>query len=366
MTVARTLARQFRGDGYSSGVVSLGPSSELLMDPMVWADMNDVRYVTINRRGDLSSMLQVTEAVRSMKPRIVVCHSHRHAPALVAGMTARGRMPKIVVVEHHSSALRNRSHNVQSGLALACSNAVVLLSEAGQAGYPFLNSRLPGARRQAIIPNGVDTAIFPSVRCTRDTGTPPTLVIGMTSRLTPTKEHPVLIRAVGELKASGALRGIRLELAGTGPTHDSLVSLVLELGLEQEVNFRGHIDGQALVDYYSGLDVYAHATLGEGVSIALLEAAAARVPIVASDVAGVQDVFIDGETAVLVPPSDVSALANGIMRASRRDASVSISEAAWSMVDRKYSARRMMQGYLDLFSRIDPKGPWVSGTSTAK
>lgn len=360
LAAAQTLARGFTCTGLRSGAVALGPAEVIVSDPRAWVDMAEVHIVPLRSRGDISSMLGTAKAIRAMRPRVVLCHSHRHAPAAFLGQLLSGRRPRMLVVEHHSIPLRSRMDNFRSAIALALSRGVALLSLEYQEAYPLRRAWLPGARRQFIVPNGVDLTLFPRNGAkTNGGGRDGRIILGMASRLVPSKQHDVLIRALALLRSGESPLDAELRIAGEGPTADQLRELSRDLGVADRVTFLGHVEGDDLISFFRELDIYTHGTLGEGLSIALLEAAAAALPIVASDVVGVHGIFVNGETAVLVPDSDAGAMATGIQVAADTFIGPAIGRRAREMVELEYSSEVVVRGYLEAMGDIDRRGPWA-------
>ena len=359
LAAAQALARGFGSLGLRTGAVALGPAEVIVTDPRAWIDMALVHIVPLKSRGDLSSMVGATKAVRAMRPRVVLCHSHRHAPAAFLGQLLSGRRPRMLVVEHHSIPLRSRMDNFRSAIALSLSRGVVLLSPEYQKAYPLRRAWLPGVRRQFIVPNGVDLTLFPpngaKVNCDRQGER---IILGMASRLVTSKQHDVLIRALALLRSGASPLDVELRIAGDGPTADSLQKLSDELGVSDRVKFLGHVEGDDLIAFFREIDIYTHGTLGEGLSIALLEAAAAELPIVASDVVGVRGVLTDGSTAILVLPSDAEAMATGIQNAADASVGPELGRRAREMVELEYSSEVVVRGYLEAMRVIDRMGPW--------
>jgi glycosyltransferase involved in cell wall biosynthesis len=132
-----------------------------------------------------------------------------------------------------------------------------------------------------------------------------TTVIGAACRLVPLKGLLELIRAVASLQLE--FPGLRLEIAGTGPQREDLEIEIGRLGLAGRIRFLGW--QQDLRPIFRSWDIFAMPSLDEGLPIAVLEAMAQGLPIIATSVGGLPELIEDGRTGYLVPRSDVAALA---------------------------------------------------------
>lgn len=159
----------------------------------------------------------------------------------------------------------------------------------------------------ATVYNACDLEAFAALPRPERPATPPR--VGMVARLELHKDQPTLIRAAALLRDRG--QPLELWLVGEGSHRPQLEALVAELGLEDQVRLLGmRRDIPALL---AQLDLFVFAAKpDEGFGIALAEAMAAGVPIVATDVGACREVLADGALAQLVPPADPPALAAGI------------------------------------------------------
>ena len=133
-------------------------------------------------------------------------------------------------------------------------------------------------------------------------------LVGMIARFAPQKGVLEFIRACADVVERWT--DVELVLAGDGPLRDAAESLREELGLQRKLHMIGEVESaDALV---GALDVVVIASLSEGSSIVAMEAMAAERPVVATEVGGVPEVVVHGETGILVRPGDPSALAAGI------------------------------------------------------
>jgi glycosyltransferase involved in cell wall biosynthesis len=123
------------------------------------------------------------------------------------------------------------------------------------------------------------------------------------------KGHPTLIRAFAKVRANAP--DAHLVLVGVGQTEGAVRSQVAELGLGEAVTFAGRRDDVPAI--LSRADAFVLASDHEGLPLSLLEAMALGTPAVVTRVGGIPEVVRDGE-AIVVPPRDVDALADGILQ----------------------------------------------------
>jgi phosphatidylinositol alpha-1,6-mannosyltransferase len=137
------------------------------------------------------------------------------------------------------------------------------------------------------------------------------------ARLVPHKGQDTAIRALAEL-AGGAAGAPHYLVVGTGPDEARLRALVAELGVASRVTFAGALadaevaEAYAAADLYVGLSREEGPTSVEGFGISFVEAAASGTPAVAGDSGGVRSAVRDGETGLVVPPTDAHAAAQAI------------------------------------------------------
>lgn len=135
-------------------------------------------------------------------------------------------------------------------------------------------------------------------------------VIGVIANLIPYKGHRFFLQACQEIKRKDS--GVKFLLVGDGPCRGELEGLARELGLEKDVGFLG--SRRDIPQLLALMDVAVLPSSEEGFPNAILEAMAAGKPVVASQVGGVSEAVVDGETGFLVPAGDASSLATAIGR----------------------------------------------------
>ena len=143
-----------------------------------------------------------------------------------------------------------------------------------------------------------------------------------------------------------------LVLAGDGPSRDWLLAQVAERPrLRDNVHWLGHRDD--VPGLLKSADVVVHASLWEGMPNAVLEAMAARRPVVGTAVEGTEDLVVPGRTGWLVPPRDVTALGHALIEAADSPESRhSYGEAGRLRVEQEFSLDRIVASYEQLWAGI--------------
>jgi glycosyltransferase involved in cell wall biosynthesis len=168
----------------------------------------------------------------------------------------------------------------------------------------------PDGVAPTLIRPAIDLAGFEPRQPRRSAAEPVRIVT--VSRLHWIKAIDVQLLALAELRSHGV--PATLDVVGDGPERGPLEFRARSLGLGPSVRFLGAADRARVRTCLSCADVFVLSSLSEGTSNAVLEAMAAGVPVVSSSVGGMSEVLTDGHDALLVAPSDPSALAGALRR----------------------------------------------------
>ena len=201
--------------------------------------------------------------------------------------------------EEASRRLRRRSWVRRVGLR----NTPVIVPSAVLQGIAIAEWRLL-PQRVHHLPNGVDLQRF-------QPAPPPSLdvVIGTVGGLRAEKDHGTLLRAFARLPGT-----VRLLLVGGGPLEADLRRLAAELGVTGRVEFTGAVGDPA--PHYARMSVFVLSSRTEQMPIALLEAMACGLPVVATDVGDVRAILPIDASDLVVPPGDPALLAAALARAA--------------------------------------------------
>ncbi len=168
----------------------------------------------------------------------------------------------------------------------------------------FFVGRLAG--KVEWIPSGVDVSAYRPRPTGSDNGE---FTIGCVAHILPVKGQLLLVRSLADVHEA------RLILAGRESDPDYVRKIreeIEQLGLSDRVEICGQVD--EVQNLLHRLDAFAFASTGEGCPVAVLEAMACGLAVVATDVPGNRDLIEDGATGLLVPPNNVAALAEALER----------------------------------------------------
>lgn len=282
-----------------------------------------------------------------------VLHTHNAVAHYHAVLASRGLNLRRIVNTRHGMGANHRTSR-REWLYRRCLPATdVVVAVCRVAATAALKRGIAPPGKLRVIPNGIRVeAIAPSSGCMRARlreclGLPSsTSLIGNVGRLNWAKDQSGLIRSFRSVHEQ--MPNSALILVGDGALRTELEQRARNEGISERVLFLG--DRSDVHDLLQGLDVFALSSVSEGYSMALLEACAAALPIVATDVGGTAEIVREGETGVLVAPRDSHALTEALlsMLANPHRASA-MGRAARAWVEREGSLARMVSCYLDLY-----------------
>lgn len=195
----------------------------------------------------------------------------------------------------------------------------------------------------AIVHCGVDVAAY---------GTAPRLGSGkriaFVGRLDPVKGALLLVEAMATVLQSHP--DATLALAGDGPARGPAEARARDLGIASAVRFLGYLSQGKVAELLDRSDMLVLPSFAEGLPVVYMEALASRIPVVASRVAGAQELVEDGLTGYTVPPGDVDSLADRISRLIADPAgAAAMGEAGRQAVERDFDIRSETRWLAEIF-----------------
>jgi glycosyltransferase involved in cell wall biosynthesis len=304
------------------------------------------------RRGlDLGALARVRQLIRAHRTEVL--HSHNAVAHYLAVLASLGLgVGKVINTRHGMAGMQrwNRAEMLYRA-SLARTDAVAMVCAAACDGA--LEHRLVPRRKLRVVPNGLRVQEFavasPAARerLRQALGLPPQArVIGTVGRLNWAKDQASLIRAFSRVRA--ALPDSVLVLIGGGRLRRELEACAREEGVAGAVRFLGERDD--VRELLQGLDVFVLSSVSEGYSMALLEASATALPIVATDVGGNREIVRHGITGAIVPARDVESLAQAILGLLRNPGHAArLGAAARAMMEAGGSLEAMALRYAALY-----------------
>lgn len=309
------LARAFNGDEFRTSVCCLDEVGELGEQ----LQKEGVGVYLLGRRAGLDFSLVRRLRVLYRQEQISIVHAHQYTPYFYAATAALGaKLTPVIFTEHGrhwpdrlriKRALANRFLRITTPAYTAVSD----FSRQSLIRY----EKIPGSAIRVIYNgirlNGARRDIDDRERVRREAAiNSQDLLILSVGRLDPIKDFAILIRAFSSVVKE--MPNSFLWIAGDGDAtyKQSLEQLVGELGLSQNVKFLGtRRDVDSLLD---ACDLFALSSITEASSMTVLEAMAMRRAVLATRTGGNPELVIPGDTGMLVPVGDVSAMAAAMLR----------------------------------------------------
>jgi glycosyltransferase involved in cell wall biosynthesis len=299
-------------------------------------------------KGDLeqpNTAYQVARmAAMIARHRVGVVHGYDFWGNVIALLAGRLAMRPVVVSQldqgRHLSPLQRKGQSWARRLAsCVVVNAEALAREVIAQGTP--------ARKVRVLHQGIQLDRF-DVLAEGDPKLPAwdgKSVACVANMQSDGKGHEDLIRAAAKLPR------VRFLLCGDGEHRPILQRLAGELGVADRVLFLGkRPDVPAIV---SRVDALVHPSLAEGLPNAIMEAMAARRPVVATSVGGIPELVLDGSTGFLVPPRDPNALASALDRVlGDPERASAMGRAGRAHVERRFTLRRMTEQHDELYEEL--------------
>jgi glycosyltransferase involved in cell wall biosynthesis len=270
-----------------------------------------VRLLGGRHLADLRWLVRLRRAMAAVD----VVHAHSPVPAVAARLVGRtlprDRRPHLVTTEHNVWASHHRLTRLAEDRTFGLDDAHLAVSEAVKRSLPATK----GAQVEVVV-QGVD---LDAVRAAGDReaarralgASPDDLVVGTVANLRPQKGYVDLLHAAATvLRTEPRARFVAI---GKGPQEAELHTLHRTVGLGERFTFLGYRADAA--ELTAGFDVVCMASHHEGLPVALMEALALGVPVVATTAGGIPEVVTDGVEGLLVPPARPDLLAAALLSA---------------------------------------------------
>jgi glycosyltransferase involved in cell wall biosynthesis len=321
---------------------------------------NGMMHIPKKRGFDPNAVMFLARVIR--RKAIDVINPHHYAPFFYSRLAASTTWGKRVVYTEHSVPDLQRFttlYKILNRSLLASANTWFIGVSREVAA--LMKNTFPSKQEKVIcIPNGVaipesapDNRVE-ELRKNLSIG-PGSFVIGTVANFRRVKNHACLIRAFRSLAA--VRNNVCLVLVGKGypgdteNTEKEIMELVLSYGLERKVIFTGYRENVG--ELLPAFDLFCLPSFSEGLPLSVLEAMARRVPVVGSDVRGIREVVLQGETGMLFPSNDDGALAQ-VLQALMENKALRqrLAENGFLFVEREHGLGQWVRRHERLFAGI--------------
>jgi glycosyltransferase involved in cell wall biosynthesis len=335
-TVIHELSGALPTEEFHSFVVSLSGSV------LYAVNHSGVRCVSLNKNEgfDFAALFKLKKMIREYD--IHILHTHGQAGLLYGVLIKRWAGVKTLIHSVHRA-----DGDIPSGsrwlrrIFYSQVDRIVAVSQAAGAAFAQRNSL--GVDNIITIYNGIDLGLFENL------GSPPKregFTFGTVANLSTDKDPETLILAFYQLLA--AAPAVKLLIVGNGPKYSELLRLIDRLRISHAVRLLGFQVN--VLEWLSRMDVFVLSTKTEGLGVSLLEAMAARVPSVASDVGGIREIIAQRINGLLVPAGDVVALKEAMLALYQNPGLRSqFQRNGYQTVKDKFSRFQMAEKYMNLY-----------------
>lgn len=310
-------------------------------------------------RRDPAVFVRLASRLRGSYPDVLFSLDHHNAMFWGRLASLCAGVPRRVVASHSTGRMETRrSFSRLDRFLMRWTDAVVALSHA----HARYLEHVEGidARKITVIENGIDVARY----STADPAAVSALrsemgvaggerVVTMVAALRPEKAHGAFLDAAADLVGRRPDLNLMFLIVGEGPERPRIEAKRSELGLGARVILAGgREDVPPILHMSNALVLPSHAAV-ETLPLAVLEAMAAGVPVVASAVGSVPEIIENGQTGRLIAPADPVGLSGAICRIfDEREETARMVRMAREKVRERYTVERMLSRYEELFERL--------------
>lgn len=305
------------------------------------------QFVKKKPGSHISFLWKMAKTIKKSQADIIFLHASSNIPAVYVATLGVRHKPKIIVRETQANHLKTKNDKTALKFAMRFADKIIFLSKEYDAAVRQELGKKYRSDKTAIIPNGLDMDLYKPLQAVNKNYV---FTIGMQSRLVPLKDHPTLIHAFARLVKQKTEPAVVLKIAGDGESRKQLEELTKKLNLQEKIEFTGMLSENELVPFLQNLDLYVHASLGETMSTAIMQAMACGLPIIASDVPGINNMITHEQNGLLVPAKDKEKMAAALLllydNISLRQ---QLAKNAYEYAVKEFDSKRMLQKYKAIF-----------------
>jgi len=309
----------------------------------------------------ISEIIHTLKILMISKPDLI--HAHWSLPQGLTGIICKKILGVSCITTVHGSDV----HGLQSPMLKALNRVVIKNSNictANSKTSAKMVSDIAGRKDTQVVPMGVDTNLFSrSIKVDvikKKYGIDGDVLL-FVGRLIRVKGVYYLIKALPEVLKQHPKT--KLLIVGSGSEKGRLIQLCSELAIINRVVFINEVLQEDLIPLYSMANILVLPSIidvtgeTEGLGVVLLEAMACRVPVIGSDVGGIRDIIIDGETGLLSKQKNSDSLAEKIIQLlSDKQLRKKVIKNGFKLVKEKFTWEAISDGFLNIYMEVIKKG----------
>lgn len=314
----------------------------------------------ISLKEDWTALRDLIRMMRDYRPHVV--HTHTAKAGMLGRLAALLTRCPVIVHTFHGHVFSGYFGRIKTSMFIWIerivawwSSRILTISEGLK--EDLVTYRIAPARKISVLPLGLDLTEYAQTdslkgKLREELGcSPDTALVGIVGRLVPIKNHDLFLTAAQTIR--NHQEQAEFVIVGDGERREELEAIVTDLSLTDCVHFLGW--RQDLPRIYADLDAVVISSNNEGTPVSMIEAMAARVPVVATRVGGIPDLLDDGRLGTMVPAEDAQALSEAISEViEQRNAYTEMVDEAQRAMLQNYGSERLINDiralYLELLS----------------
>lgn len=348
------------GDGYETMLVG-GLPEEGESDSLFILDKYGVEPVLIDEmvrepslKNDRAAYARLKSIIREFKPDIV--HTHASKAGALGRKAAHSCGVPIIVHTFHGHVFHSYFgkaktmifKTIEKSLAKK-STGIIAISNVQKQELANEHS-ICKSDKISVIPLGFDLAPFHEKAISQRENTrnkyeidDGTIAIGIVGRLAPIKDHGFFLRVIRRVLLETTEK-LKIFIVGDGPERESIEEKVALINID----FPGAINMTSWIKdigtFNAGMDILCLTSKNEGTPVSLIEAQAANIPVITTDVGGVRDIMVDGETGFIIPRGDEDMYASRLLELCQdKKKRIKMSQKGWAFVEDKFQYKTLIQ-----------------------
>jgi glycosyltransferase involved in cell wall biosynthesis len=368
-TYNATFLTRFMGDEYETklvgGLPDAGESDSLhilekyCVSPILIEEL--VRQPSIS--NDRKAYKRLKEIIRDYEPDIV--HTHASKAGALGRKAARACNVPVVVHTFHGHVFHSYFGRVKTNLFKAIerrlariSHAIVAISKTQKLELTELHKICP-TKKVTVVPLGFDLQPFHTKRFKERKAQREKwgiekhdVAIGIVGRLAPVKNHTFFLEVIEEVLQK-TTKSIKVFIVGDGAERRPIEEIVSKINMRYDNRITMTSWISDIGQFNAAIDIMCLTSTNEGTPVSLIEAQAACIPIVTTDVGGVRDVVLDGVTSYVVPINDKENYLNKLLELIEDDQKrAEMSRNGWDYVRERFHYKTLVENMDLLYKRL--------------